>query len=87
MLPAPKVQAAFERDKKSVYPPEGRKAFAVTVGQRHELRFAIRGTLVNVWIDGEFMHCLIGIRTDAKASSVFQDLMRPLISIRSRSKT
>jgi len=53
--PSPKVQAAFERDKKSVYPPEGRKAFAVTVGQRHELRFAIRGTLVNVWIDGEFM--------------------------------
>lgn len=53
--PAPKVQAAFERDKQSVYPSEGRKAFAVTVGQRHELRFAIRGTLVNIWIDGEFI--------------------------------
>ena len=53
--PAPKVQAAFEREKNSVYPTEGRKPFPVTVGQRHELRFAIRGTLVNIWIDGEFM--------------------------------
>jgi len=53
--PAPKVQAAFERDNQSVYPPEGRKSFAVTVGQPHELRFAIRGTLVNIWIDGAFI--------------------------------
>ena len=53
--PDPKVQAAFERDKTSVYPTEGRKAFPITVGQQHELRFAIRGTLVNIWIDGKFM--------------------------------
>ncbi|MCH1438466.1 MAG: PSD1 and planctomycete cytochrome C domain-containing protein [Rubripirellula sp.] len=53
--PSPKVQAAYERDKKSVYPTEGRKALALSVGQRHELRFAIRGTLVNIWVDGEFM--------------------------------
>ncbi len=53
--PSPKVQAAYQRDKQAIYPNEGRKAFAVTVGQRHELRFAIRGTLVNIWIDGEFM--------------------------------
>ncbi len=53
--PGPKVQAAFVRNKQSVYPAEGRKPFSVTVGQRHELRFAIRGTLVNIWIDGKFM--------------------------------
>ena len=53
--PGPKVQVAYERNNQTLYPTEGRKAFPVTVGQRHELRFAIRGTLVNVWLDGKFM--------------------------------
>lgn len=53
--PGPKVQAAYERNAQSVYPAEGRKPFPVTVGKSHELRFAIRDTLVNVWLDGEFM--------------------------------
>ncbi len=53
--PAPKVQVAFERNSQSSYPSEGRKTFPVMVGQAHELRFAIRGTLVNVWLDDKFM--------------------------------
>jgi len=53
--PDPKVQVAFERNKKSTYPGEGRKSFPITVGERYELRFAVRDTLVNVWINDVFM--------------------------------
>lgn len=53
--PDPKVQVAYERNVQSSYPAAGRKAFPVTIGQTHELRFAIRGTLVNVWLDEKFM--------------------------------
>lgn len=53
--PDPKVQVAFERDKQSTYPGEGRKSFPIAVGKRYELRFAIRDTLVNVWLNDEFM--------------------------------
>ena len=50
----PKVQAAFTRSGKTSYPGNGRKARKARVGEPQELRFAVRGTLVNVWIDGEF---------------------------------
>jgi len=53
--PSPKVQVAFERNSQSSYPTEGRKTFPVRVGHPHELRFAVRGTLVNVWLDDKFM--------------------------------
>jgi hypothetical protein len=53
--PAPKVQVAYERNDQVTYPAEGRKAVPIAVGQAHELRFAVRGTLVNVWLDGNFM--------------------------------
>ena len=35
-------------------PTEGRKPFQVN-GKSQELRFAVRGSLVNVWLDGQFM--------------------------------
>ena len=53
--PNPKVQVAFERENESTYPGEGRKSFPIAVGERYELRFAVRDTLVNVWINDVFM--------------------------------
>ena len=53
--PAPKVQVAYTRNGESIYPTEGRKPFQVHIGKSHELRFAVRGSLVNVWLDGQFM--------------------------------
>ena len=53
--PTLKSKSPYERDAQSSYPAAGRKAFPVTIGQTHELRFAIRGTLINVWLDDKFM--------------------------------
>ncbi|MDG2223385.1 MAG: DUF1553 domain-containing protein [Rubripirellula sp.] len=53
--PGPKVQAAYTRDGQNAYPPAGRRAVAIEIGRSYRLRFAIRGTLVNVWLDDEFM--------------------------------
>jgi hypothetical protein len=53
--PGPKVQAAYTRDGQSAYPPVGRRAVAIEIGRSYRLRFAVRGTLVNVWLDDEFM--------------------------------
>ena len=53
--PGPKVQVAFTRNGKSTYPGEGRKSSKIQVGQPYRLRFAVRGTLVNVWLDDEFV--------------------------------
>ena len=39
----------------TTYPDEGRKNRPIKVGQTYTLRFAVRDTLVNVWIDDEFM--------------------------------
>lgn len=50
----PKVQAAFTRSGKTSYPGNGRKAKQSRIAEPQELRFAVRGSLVNVWIDGEF---------------------------------
>lgn len=53
--PGPKVQVAFERDGNSTYPASGRKAKSIEVNQTYELRFAVRDTLINVWLDDEFL--------------------------------
>lgn len=53
--PAPKVQAAFTREGKDHYPVEGRTPKAIEVGRPYELRVAVRGTLANVWLDGELV--------------------------------
>ena len=53
--PGPKLQVAFMRNGTNAYPHEGRKPRPIEVGKPYELRIAVRGELVNVWIDGEFM--------------------------------
>ena len=53
--PGPKVQVAFSRDGQSTYPAEGRHGHKIKVGQQYHLRFAVRDTLVNVWLDDEFL--------------------------------
>jgi hypothetical protein len=53
--PGPKIQVAFTRQGKTTYPPEGRRSHKIEVGTQYELRIAVRDTLVNVWLDGEFM--------------------------------
>lgn len=53
--PGPKVQIAFTRDGKTTYPPEGRKGSNISVGTKYKLRFAVRDTLVNVWLDDSFL--------------------------------
>ncbi|MEO1525553.1 MAG: PSD1 and planctomycete cytochrome C domain-containing protein [Planctomycetota bacterium] len=53
--PAPKVQAAYTRDGKDHYPGEGRTPTKIEVGHQYQLKFAVRDTLVNVWLDGEFL--------------------------------
>ena len=52
--PGPKVHVAYTRGGQNAYPNEGRAAFPVKIGQKYELRFAVKKTLVNVWIDGKF---------------------------------
>jgi hypothetical protein len=52
--PGPKVQAAYTRNGKNIYPADGRKPFALSVGKTYEIRIAVRETLVNVWIDDQF---------------------------------
>ena len=49
------MQAAYERNGQSTYPANARRARKIEIGKPHQLRFAIRGTLVNVWLDDEFM--------------------------------
>ncbi|MEZ6089712.1 MAG: DUF1553 domain-containing protein [Pirellulaceae bacterium] len=53
--PGPKVQVAFTRGGQTTYPPEGRKAEKIELNREYELRFAVRDTLVNVWLDGSFL--------------------------------
>ncbi len=53
--PGPKLQVAFTRQGSTTYPPDGRKNRPINVGQSYTLRFAVRDTLVNAWIDDEFM--------------------------------
>ncbi len=53
--PAPKVQIAYTRQGKHIYPPEGRAPRQIKVGKTYELRFAVRDRLVNIWLDGKFL--------------------------------
>ncbi len=51
----PKVQVAYARDGNNSYPAEGRAGKKIAVGQPYQLRLAVRGRLVNVWLDDEFV--------------------------------
>ncbi len=53
--PGPKLHVAFTRAGSTSYPDQGRKNRPINVGQTYTLRFAVRDTLVNAWIDDEFM--------------------------------
>ena len=53
--PGAKVQAAYTREGRTTYPPDGRTAKNSSIGQPQELHFAVRDTLVNVWLDGKFV--------------------------------
>ena len=53
--PGPKVQVAFARDGQSTYPAEGLRGHKIEVGRQYNLRFAVRDTLVNVWLNDEFL--------------------------------
>ncbi|MDG2126800.1 MAG: DUF1553 domain-containing protein [Fuerstiella sp.] len=52
--PGPKVQVAYTRDGANTYPPLGRAARPIKVGETYDLRFAVRDRLVNVWLNGKF---------------------------------
>jgi len=53
--PGPKVQAAYTRDRATTYPNDGRKAKRPAAGEVQELHIAVRGRLINVWLDGDFV--------------------------------
>lgn len=52
--PGPKVQAAFTRNGKTTYTPDGRVKKEQATGEEQELRIAVRGPLANVWRNGVF---------------------------------
>lgn len=52
--PGPKLQAAYTQDGKTHYPPDGRVKKPQSTGEEQELRILVRGSLVNVWRNGEF---------------------------------
>ncbi|QDV57748.1 PSD1 and planctomycete cytochrome C domain-containing protein [Rosistilla oblonga] len=53
--PGPKVQVAYAREGKSNYPGAGRVSRQIAVGKEYKLRIAVRDTLINVWLDDEFL--------------------------------
>ncbi|MFK8113501.1 MAG: PSD1 and planctomycete cytochrome C domain-containing protein [Rubripirellula sp.] len=53
--PGPKVQASFTRKGKTTYPSQGRKSHAIEIGKAYQIGIAVRDTLVNVWLDDEFI--------------------------------
>lgn len=48
-----KVQVAFQREGQYSYPPEGAQARNVALNEVHEFVLRVRGTLVNVILDGQ----------------------------------
>lgn len=52
--PGPKLQAAYTRNGTHTYPPEARVSRPIKVGETYELKVAVRGTLVNVWLNEKF---------------------------------
>lgn len=53
--PGPKIQAAHTRSGKTVYPSDGKKGKPPVIGRPQELRFSVRDTLANIWLDGDFV--------------------------------
>lgn len=53
--PGPKLQAAFTRNGSSTYPPQGRIGRPIEVGKEYTFRFAVKGKLLNVWLNDEFV--------------------------------
>lgn len=53
--PGPKVHVAYKRDGQTTYPPQGRAPRKIEIGKRYRIRVAVRDTLVNVWLDDEFV--------------------------------
>jgi len=51
--PGPKLQAAFKKGSGFQYPAEGRQARSVNVGENQEMLVRVRGTLVNVEVNGQ----------------------------------
>lgn len=49
----PKAQIAYRRDGNYVYPPEAAQARSITMNQQHELILRVRGSLVNLLVDGK----------------------------------
>jgi hypothetical protein len=51
----PKLQIYHSAQGKHAYPPEGAKSFAAKLGQPYLLRLDVRGSLVNVSVDGQML--------------------------------
>ncbi|MCR9197389.1 MAG: DUF1553 domain-containing protein [Planctomycetaceae bacterium] len=52
--PDPKIQVSVTRDGQTSYPSQGRRSYPIKVGVSCELRIAVRGCLVNVWVNDDF---------------------------------
>jgi len=52
--PGPKLHVAYTRDGASTYPPDGLVAQPIKIGTPYTLRLAVRGRLVNVWLNDKF---------------------------------
>lgn len=52
--PDPKVQISITRNGQTRYPTDGRRSYPLKTGDSCELRIAVRGRLINVWINDEF---------------------------------
>lgn len=50
-----KLQVAYARNGKSEYPSQGSVPRPIEVGKEYKLRIAVRDTLVNVWLDDQFL--------------------------------
>ena len=51
----PKVQVAYTAGGQTSYPADGAVALPIRIGEAYELRFAVRESLVNVWLNGAFV--------------------------------
>ncbi|OWK47287.1 hypothetical protein FRUB_00986 [Fimbriiglobus ruber] len=49
----PKAQVSYKKDGKDVYPAEAAKARSVDLNKPHEITLRVRGTLVNMEVDGQ----------------------------------
>lgn len=49
----PKAQIAYKRHENYVYPTEAAQSRSIKLNQQHELWLRVRGTLVNLYVDGQ----------------------------------